>query len=309
MMTFKAIELADRALLAGYLARSTHQACDYNTGNLIAWAGIYKTQYAVVDDVLFIRYLDGAEFRFAFPMGINFSDTDTAGQDKLKAAFEGLYEFCRAENQTFRMGIVEPSMYKEIQKIYPGRYAVSYSRDHADYVYLMEKLRDLSGKKLHSKKNHLNAFFKTYPDWSYEALSDENLTESLAMAKEWCFRNGCGGDPEKADEYCALKFSLKQRAELGMVGGVLRVNKRIVALTLGEASSADSFSIHFEKAFMEHRGAYQAINQLFVANSLGDYTYINREEDTGDPGLRKAKESYRPIFMVEKGQLIENQHV
>lgn len=307
MEAFKPIELADRAVLSAYLARSVHQACDYNPGNLIAWSAIYETQYAVADEVLFIRYRDGSAFRFAFPMGISFTDDETAGLEKLKAAFESLYDFCRRENQVFRMGIVEPSMYAQIQKIYPGRYAITYSRDHADYVYLMEKLRDLSGKKLHSKKNHLNAFFNTYPDWSYEPLSDENLAECLLMAKEWCFRNGCGGDPEKAQEYCALKFSLKHRVELGLRGGVIRVNKRVIALTLGEPSAADCFSIHFEKAFMEYRGAYQAINQQFVLQSLADYTYINREEDTGDEGLRKAKESYRPIFMVEKGRLIENQ--
>ena len=88
-----------------------------------------------------------------------------------------------------------------------------------------------------------------------------------------------------------------------MIGGIIKIEERIVALTLGERLSNDTFDIHFEKAFADVDGAYPMINQQFIIHELSDYTYVNREEDMGVEGLRRAKESYRPAYMAEKGIL------
>ena len=95
--------------------------------------------------------------------------------------------------------------------------------------------------------------------------------------------------------------SLRLQKELELKGGILRVGGEIVAFTLGEPVSDDTFVVHIEKAHAQVRGAYQMINQQFLAHEVADYTYVNREDDTGDEGLRKAKLSYRPAFLVEKG--------
>ena len=121
------------------------------------------------------------------------------------------------------------------------------------------------------------------------------------MALSWRNHNGCEDDPEKNQEMCVALNSLRLFKELHLKGGLLRVNGKVVAYTLGEPVSDDTFVVHIEKAYADIRGAYTMINQQFLEHEVKDYTYVNREEDTGDEGLRTAKLSYRPVFMVEKG--------
>ena len=178
----------------------------------------------------------------------------------------------------------------------------------ADYVYETEKLATLSGKKLHGKRNHINKFKSMYEDrWSYEKLSKENIEDCFQMALKWRNENGCEDDPEKRGEICVTLNSLRLFEELKLTGGVLRIDGDVVAFTLGEPVCSDTFVVHIEKAFAEVQGAYPMINQQFVEHECMAYQYINREEDTGAEGLRKAKLSYRPVFMVEKGRVTEKE--
>lgn len=294
MEQFKKITLEDRDILAKYLSRRKLRACDYSVAGLILWADVYNTQFAVVQDMLFLKFVRDEQNYFTFPIG----------NGDLKQSFEWLFVYCEEHDQEFKMNVIEPSMFDDIEKIYPGKYEVSYNRDNADYVYNMEDLKNLAGKKYHGKKNHVNKFIKTHDDWSYETIIEENTEECVDMVKEWCFRNGCCEDNSKADEICVLIKGLRHRKELNLIGGIIRIAGRIVAMTLGEKSGDDMFIIHFEKAFADVDGAYQMINQQFIIHELSDYTYINREEDLGIEGLRKAKESYYPAFMAEKGILI-----
>ena len=125
------------------------------------------------------------------------------------------------------------------------------------------------------------------------------------MALKWRNKNGCEDDPEKNAEMCVTLNSLRLYKELGLKGGVLKVDQRIVAFTVGEQLCDDTFVVHIEKAFADVEGAYPMINQQFVQHECADYTYVNREEDTGAEGLRKAKLSYRPAFLEEKGTVKE----
>lgn len=122
------------------------------------------------------------------------------------------------------------------------------------------------------------------------------------MAELWCMFNNCGGDDSKKSEFCVTKNSIRKFEELGLIGGVLRVDGEIVAFTIGEPVNEDTFVVHIEKAFSAVDGAYPMINQQFVEHELqGKYKYVNREEDLGVEGLRKAKLSYKPAFLIEKG--------
>jgi len=295
MEQFRKITIEDADVLAKHLNFRKHRACDYSVGNLILWSGVYNTHMAVSNDMLFIKYVNEGDVFFAFPMG----STD------LKQAFEWLFAYCEEQRIEFKMNIIEPSMYEEIEKIFPGEFEISYLRDEADYIYNVEDLKNLAGKKYHGKKNHVNKFKKTHTDWSYEEITDDNTIECIEMVKDWCVKNGCCEDAQKADEICVLINGLRNRKTLNMIGGIIRVGGKIAALTIGEKSGDDMFIVHFEKAFTDIDGAYQMINQQFIINELTDYTYINREEDMGIDGLRKAKESYYPAFMAEKGVLIK----
>lgn len=291
---FRKITIEDAGILAKYLGMRKHRACDYSVANLVLWSDVYNTEFTVENDMLFIKFTAGDNTYFAFPMG----------NGDLKEAFEWLFSFCEDNKMELKMNLIEPDMFDEIEKIYPGQFQVSYIRDNADYVYNIEDLKNLSGKKYHGKKNHINKFLKTNENWTYESISDANTQDCIEMVKEWCRVNGCCEDESKAAEICVLIRGLKNRSELNMKGGIIRVDGKIVALTMGERSSDDMFIIHFEKAFADIQGAYPMINQQFIINELSEYTYVNREEDMGVEGLRKAKESYYPEFMAEKGVMV-----
>ena len=197
---------------------------------------------------------------------------------------------------------VTPDNFERLQEWFPDRYQIEYDRDQADYVYETEKLATLSGKKLHGKRNHINKFKIMYEDrWSYEPMTKDNVEDCFQMALKWRNENGCEEDSEKNAEICVTLNSLRLFEELGLKGGVLRIDGEVAAFTVGEPICSDTFCVHIEKAYAEVQGAYPMINQQFVSHECMDYKYVNREEDTGAEGLRKAKMSYRPVFMVEKG--------
>ena len=223
----------------------------------------------------------------------------------MKRALEALMEYCRERECPFRLYNVTEEHFAQLDGWFPGRFEIQYNRDAADYVYETEKLAALAGKKLHGKRNHINKFKNLYPDWTYESLNESNVEECFQMALKWRNQNGCDDDAEKNAEMCVTLNSLRLYKELGLKGGVLKIGSRIVAFSVGEPLCSDTFVVHIEKAFPDVEGAYPMINQQFVQHECMDYLYVNREEDTGAEGLRKAKLSYRPVFLVNKGIVTE----
>ncbi len=248
-------------------------------------------KYAVIEDALIFQD-DEVDLAFAYP----------AGEPQcVKNALEFLTKYSQERGYPLKLYNVTQEKFAQLEAWYPGEFQVEYIRDAADYVYESEKLATLPGKKLHSKRNHINKFKTLYPNWSYESLSEANQEECFQMALKWRNQNGCDEDPEKNAEMCVTLNSLRLYKELGQTGGVLRIDDKIAAFAIGEPISEDTFVVHIEKAFPHIDGAYPMINQQFVLHECMDYKYVNREEDTGAEGLRKAKMSYRPAFMVEKG--------
>ena len=184
-----------------------------------------------------------------------------------------------------------------------ANFEVVADRDNYDYVYLSEKLISLSGRKLHSKKNHLNAFRKEHPDAQFLPITDEIVTQCKLELNSWYkqHRQEDGTVDLFIDyERTAILEVLNNFADFGLKGGAILLDGRVVAFTFGEQLNTDTAVIHVEKADPEVRGAYPAINQGFVEHAWSHLTYINREEDMGIEGLRKAKESYKPEKLIEK---------
>jgi hypothetical protein len=197
---------------------------------------------------------------------------------------------------------LSPENIAVLNNLFPGSFEYRENRDNFDYIYLLEKLVTLSGKKLQAKRNHINRF-KANNNWGFEPLSAENLAECWEMNIEWCKIHGCNEDQHLANEDCAVRRCFKYFTELGLEGGLLRSEGRVIAYTMGEKLNSDTYDVHIEKAFGEIQGAYQMINREFAAliqDNHPDLTYVNREEDTGSEGLRKAKLSYHPDKMEEK---------
>lgn len=288
---FKRPELEDRELMHSYFIKYPSRSCEKTFANSYLWSRHYKVVFAIVENTLVFK-AENNGLAFTYPIG---------APEDVKRAIDSLKAYSEEKGSPFQLYHVTESQFEQLEEWYPDMFEIQYNRDVADYVYESEKLATLSGKKLHGKRNHINKFKATFEDWNYETLTPENAEECFQMALKWREQNGCEDDEEKNAEMCVTLNSLRLQKELELTGGVLRVNGEVVAFTIGEPISEDTFVVHIEKAFAEIQGAYPMINQQFVEHECMNYKYINREEDTGAEGLRKAKLSYRPAFLVEKG--------
>jgi hypothetical protein len=172
-------------------------------------------------------------------------------------------------------------------------------RDNSDYVYLTENLIRLSGNRYHSAKNHVNRL-KKKGGWEYLPLTPELVDQCLNLQEDWCRLRQCDESPSLLNEEQAILEAFRHIDLLSYRGSVIRMEDKVEAFTLGERLNPDTVVIHVEKANPEIPGLYALTNQQFLEKEWSDTRYVNREQDLGEPGLRKAKESYHPEFMVEK---------
>lgn len=294
-LIFHPISLKDREWMTEKLQEEDIRACEYTFANNFIWSEVYEVQVGKVYECGIIRYRIHNEFTYSFPFGKG---------DK-KAAIELLRGICAAHQQKLCLYPIVKEHRELLIEWFPGEFAIESDRDKFDYVYTVEKLSTLRGKKLHGKRNHI-ARFKDDDDWSYEVLSKENMDECRSMAKLWIGQREEKWNDEMEQEMQVLEKALAYFETLQLFGGVLRKKKEIVAFTVGERLNSDTMVVHFEKAFPELQGAYPMINQQFVLHEGMDFTYVNREEDTGDLGLRKAKLSYYPDILLEKYEAVES---
>ena len=172
-------------------------------------------------------------------------------------------------------------------------------RDHFDYLYDTKALVELNGKTYRAKRNHLNYLFRSYRI-TYEPMEESNVRDCLKMSDEWCEARRCKEDLNLESEWGATREALMNFTALGVEGGVVRVGGKVEAFTLGELLNRETAVVHIEKANMEVRGLYAVINQQFCEKRWKDVPLINREQDLGEPGLRKAKLSYSPDRLIDK---------
>lgn len=182
------------------------------------------------------------------------------------------------------------------------KYKITPDRDDYDYVYKVKDLAELSGKKYQAKRNFVNQFKKKY-NYDYRELTGELVSQCLALQEEWCNLRNCLSDESTAQESNCIKEILSNFVPLGLFGAVLLVDGKIQAFTVAETLNPNTAVIHTEKANTDYRGIYQTINNLFCQNELKNYLFVNREQDIGAPGLRKAKLSYHPCCLMEKYNL------
>lgn len=184
----------------------------------------------------------------------------------------------------------------------PGTRVVE-DRDNGDYVYRREELATLAGRHFTKKRNHINQCLAAYP-CQYEIITPETAAECLAMQARWCAARDCKTESGLCGENLAIEETLRHYHDFGLIGGAIRIEGTIEAFSLGEALNHSTAVCHFEKAMPQFQGLSQLINQWFARNSLSGFTSINREQDLGIPGLRRAKESYYPDHLVEKVRII-----
>ena len=282
ILDFRPPELSDRQWAGELLAASGFRGCIYTFGNNYVWRNVYNAQICRYKDFYLLSNTDhtSGEPRFLFP----------AGRGDFREAIEALRKYCAGLGIPLQMTANRESA-EWLSENYP-EVVMESDRNGADYVYYSSDLAELGGKKYHSKRNHLNRFYEN--DWS--PISQANIPECVSVLEQWRSADRSELDPEKQIEASVVLESLKCFDELGYYGGLLRVRGEPQAFTFGECASGDTFVVHAEKALLN----YQAVNCEFAKTLTGRFRYINREEDAGSPGLRKAKLSYHPAFLEEK---------
>ena len=282
MYRFNQPKIEDLNWLKDIIDESQPTSCDYALGNIIGWSSHYGAKVRQIDGCL-VSKIDKNDL-FGYPKGKN----------HIQALKTIMNEY---EYPSF-YGLVEEET-KELNSLYPSLYSFYESRDSFDYIYRVDELAKLEGKKYHSKRNHIAYFERNY-SWNYEEINSDNISECIEMNNEW-FELNYDKDPfglENESEVLDLLFKNYER--FGFKGGLLRIDGKVIAFTFGEELNKKTFNTHFEKAFSDIRGAYPMINMQFAFNSLTDYEFVNREDDVGSEGLRKAKLSYHPFDLIKK---------
>lgn len=292
MVEFKRIELSDREWIEPLLLQSGFRGSEYVFSNNYIYRKIYRIDVARMNDFYLVRSDKDLKFRsYLYP----------AGSGDVKPVIEALMDDAQTHGGLFHMHGVTKESAALLEALFPGKFAFEEIRDNFDYIYESERLITLAGKKLHSKRNFINRFKQENEgNWSYEPIDSQNLDECWDMNMLWCEKYGCDDSESLAEEACAVRNCFNSFDALGLSGGLLRVGGQVVAFTMGRPLSSDTFIVHIEKAFSDVAGAYPMINQQFVSHAAADFKYVNREDDVGDEGLRKAKLSYKPDILLEK---------
>ncbi|MEW6260944.1 MAG: phosphatidylglycerol lysyltransferase domain-containing protein [Thermodesulfobacteriota bacterium] len=284
---FHPISLRDRSRYESFFNRCPQKASDYSFVNLWGWRTIYGLSLAWNDDLVWIRQEVPQPMQWA-PIG----DWETVDWEKRIAMHPEYFE-----QPTIRV----PERLATIwSRCFGERIQVTESREHWDYVYAAQHLRELKGNKYHKKKNLLSQFLKSY-DFVYEPMSEALVEEALSLQEDWCTWKSCEESESLSGENEVITEILRNWNALGnLIGGMVRMAGKPAAYTIGEVMDPATIVVHVEKGHPDYRGIYQAINWLFVSRLPESILWVNREQDLGDEGLRKAKLSYHPAAFVKK---------
>ena len=291
MIDFKPITITDKALYKQYLITETERGCEYSFVNLFLWG---RQQATILHDHLVLFSQFNRRSVYPYPMGTG---------DK-RPVLDAIIADAGERGIPCRITGLNASEKQALEEMYPGRFRFHGARDSFDYVYDINDLADLKGGKYQRKRNHYKQFCKNYPNYTVEPFNDENLPQVKRMLEQW-FETIMQETPDEDFhmERAALSKALKHYKELDIEGLLLKDDNKILAVTLGSQLSANTFDVQFEKAPRDINGAYTAINYEFARYLRAKYPqilFLNREEDMGLEGLRKAKERYYPHHMVEK---------
>lgn len=288
MLDLQHLKTQHKSLVERYIPVACRKMCDFTFGNLYAWSAAEHTEFAEKDGFLYLRSTFNGVTSYAFPWG----DGD------IHTAFEQIRQDALERGADLSFYCVGEEQLEQLRSFFGDKLIVKEQRDYFDYVYLRENLATLKGRRYHSKKNHVNTFCKRY-NYTYEELTDENLSECLEFSHKWHML--ADSTQQLEAERQVIDCAFKKFFELGLSGALLRVDGKIVAYAVGEPMlDGETYCIHFEKACPEIPTAYATVNKMFAEKLPDKFKYINREDDAGVEGLRKAKTSYHPEFFVKK---------
>jgi hypothetical protein len=282
--------LEDREAMVGLFSDLRPRQSELTFTNLFMWRDAYELHVSRVGEAVAVfSWRADPEDSFLYPpVGPG------ANAEVVRGCLEHMAEAGHAARMTratredlARLGVEETA------------FTIEPDRDQFDYVYLVRDLIELSGNRYHGKRNHLEQFTRRH-DFAYRRLTQELVPACQELQDRWCDEKHCDLVATLRAEARAVKEVLERFELLGVTGGCIEVDGRVEAFALGELLNAETVVIHIEKANAVFHGLYQVINQQFLEKAWSEVRYVNREQDLGVAGLRRAKESYHPDQMVEK---------
>lgn len=295
------ITIGSRAVLEEYLNSFEYKTSGLSFTSLYMWRNINFFSWQIIGDYLCIAGLSHLELdkkeAFLFPPLTKTGQYEPA---KLRETILAARKIFEENGQRFNIRLLPLHMIEIIEAAFPGELRFIEDRPNYDYVYLTRDLIQLAGRQYHSKKNHLNYFRENY-SYEYKSLTSSMAEEAMTFIREFNLRKQLPDhemDLLRMEEI-AMEDVFYNLERVGYLTGALIIDGRLQALSIGGALGRKTVTVHVEKANVEYRGAYQAINNEFCRHMASHVKYINREEDMGIPGLRKAKLSYKPIKLIE----------
>jgi hypothetical protein len=268
--------------------------CSYNFVTLYCWKDSYRFQLARWENRLLVRLQSLHGHAYLWP----------AGEGDPRPALQALAQDAAALGEPFRLIGLDDYLKHWLEANYPGRFAFAQVRDGYDYLYSVSRLADLPGKKLHAKRNHIHRLDDRCPGWTWAPLTPAEIPRCLAMDDAWyaAARDREEGEAldSLAQEHQALRLALTHWEELGLEGVILTWEDQVLGFSLGAPLTDTVFDVHFERARGEIQGTYAGVNRSFaryIRETHPEVRYLNREDDMGVAGLRKAKLSYYPDYL------------
>lgn len=302
MIDFQRVHFSHKEPYEAVLMAGPERGCEYTFANLYLW------------DLHNLAFRHGCIVRFSHFYGRNVYPYPMGNGNKKAVIAEILQDAAERGIPCCITGMTQQDK-EELEQLFPGRFYIKADRDVFDYVYDINDLADLRGRKFQGKRNHFNRFCAEHPDHQVVPMAPNLLPQVKKFVKDWysrCLESDPMGD--YILESVALARMFNHYGELDMEGLVLMDGNEILAITMGSRLSPDTFDVHFEKAREDVSGAYNAINCHFARHlrlQHPELRYLNREDDMGLEGLRNAKLSYRPHHLIEKyrARPVEDFHV
>lgn len=294
-LIFHRLSASDRKEYEFYYRKSNTRLTDMTFNCRIAWDEVFKSEMTIFEDCCLL-ISDGGCFtdpHLLMPMG----ELDAARLDRIFTAVREVFD---KRGWKLKVMCIDEDRLPLFDQLLHFSAEPYYNEDSSDYLYDGDAMRTLIGNSLHKKRNHVNKFMRLYPDYQYSSLTHADRDECLALVMDWCKSKDIDPDNCAESDYHMIRRLFEDFDMLEIHGGLIRTGGIIRAFSIGSLGNANTAYIHFEKADQEIHGIYSVINQMVLQNEFPTVEAVDREEDLGLPGLRKAKQSYEPISLLKK---------